>query len=124
MTKALKHALVALLATFALVGSSFTVGVTEAEAAGPCRVTGYSTHAKLRMAERDWSEAEVRETVRVECAYGVRQSNGNWRYTSYTGFRPTVILATNGTVVTVLDASAGGGGGGGSWVVGRATYDA
>lgn len=107
-----RRILLALVASLALVFPMLAVAQV-AEAAGPCRVTGYSNHAKLRMAERDWSKAEVKETVRVDCGRGYLQDNGNWIYESSSSFRPTVVLGDQGNVVTVQNPSSGGGGGGG-----------
>lgn len=111
----------AFIATVALLLSlvAFTAVTTApAYAAGPCRVTGYSIHARLAMIDRDISKSEVRQTVSQYCSSGYRQANGNWKYRSTSAFLPTVILSNNGTVVTTYwegSGGGGGGGGGGGW---------
>jgi hypothetical protein len=64
------------------------------------------------MAVRDISKAEVRESVRVNCSHGFKQSNGTWIYQG-SSFVPVVVLNGKGTVVTTWWAGSGGGGGGG-----------
>jgi len=90
-----------------------TFGVSEAHAAGPCKVTGYSNHAKLMVSQRDISKAEEVQSVKQYCSAGKKQSNGNWLYKSTDAFLPTVVLSSNGTVVTTYWEGSGGGGGGG-----------
>lgn len=93
-----------------------TVDVAPAHAAGPCRVTGYSLHARYQMAVRDISKAEVQDSVATFCSSGVHQANGNWLYRSTSAFLPTVVLSSGGTVVTTWwEGDGGGGGGGGGW---------
>lgn len=105
-----------LLAVVLSLGALLTVGVAPAQAAGPCRVEGYTLHARLRMAERDISKSEVRASVSRFCSSGYRQSDGTWIYrASGTSGLPTVVLNSRGYVVTAFWPSGGGGGGGGSW---------
>lgn len=89
-----------------------------AQAAGPCKVNGYTFHATLRMQRRDIDRADVVNAVRVNCARGKRQSNGTWIYkgSSFdTPKGPVVVLNGNGWVVSTWWPNGFGGGGGGSW---------
>lgn len=105
-----------LLALLLSLGALLAVGATPAQAAGPCRVDGYTIHARLRMAQRDISKAEVRASVSQNCSSGYRQKDGTWIYrASGVSGLPTVVLNDNAWVVTTFWPSAGGGGGGGSW---------
>jgi hypothetical protein len=92
----------------ALVTSGL-VGVKTAEAAGPCRVSSFSLHARIQMATRGISEREVRDAVRYNCADGFRQSNGTWKYPQGTSCYPTVILSNSAVVVTTWWDREGGG---------------
>ena len=78
-------------------------------AGAPCTVSYYTTHARLRMAERDISKAEVVSGVKDAC----RNSNvyyqwwdGMYKYES--GFLG-VIMNRQGGVITVYWRTSGGG---------------
>ncbi len=88
----------------------------EAFAAGPCRVNGYTIHARLQMSTRDISKSEVQESVSTNCAAGKWQpKSGTWLYQSKSGFLPTVVLNNSGWVITTYWGSGGGGSSIGSW---------
>lgn len=98
-------------------GQLFTVAVTNTVSplalpiGAPCSVRSYSTHARLQMAERDISEAQVRDAVTTSCRYDKVgwQWDGTYRYY---GTIVVVVMDWRANVVTVHFNS---GGGGGSW---------
>ena len=106
------------LLTLALAALAATFP-TEASAAGPCKVTGYTIHAQLQMSTRDISKSEVEASVRVNC------SRGRWQPTQKTWIyqgssfqspkRPAVVMNAQGVVVTAWRPTGSGGGGAGSW---------
>lgn len=113
------------LAAILIAVSTVVFAPEYAEAAGPCKVTSYSLHARIRLAERDYSKAEIERSVKVNCSKGRWQSSkGTWLYPaqSCSGL-PTVVLNPQGVVVTFyaptgFDGGGGcGGGGGGSYRV-------
>ena len=77
----------------------------------PCSVSFYTLHARLRMAERDISDWEVRNAVSVSCQQG--QVQWQWLQGTYRYYATyiTVIMNSSGGVVTVYYTSGGGGGG-------------
>lgn len=113
-----------LLAAILLAVSGIVSIPDLAEAAGPCKVTGYTLHARLRLAERDYSKAEIEKSVKVNCSKGKWQPapKRTWLYPAQgcSGL-PTVVLNPQGEVVTFyppsgFDGGGGcGGGGGSSW---------
>ena len=78
----------------------------------PCKVYGFSLHARFRMATRDISEAEVKRTVSENCsqAWIEDTSVGLADRTFYYPGHPAVVLNSQGVVVTTMWV-----GGGGSW---------
>jgi hypothetical protein len=110
---------------FVLVLVSLVVGLVLTPAAAstahaippdaPCTVATFSTHARLQMAVRDYSEWEVRNAVKVSCNQNkvTKQANGTFKYAgTYVG----VVMDWRRNVVTVF-SNTGGGGGGGGWSV-------
>ena len=76
-----------------------------------CSVSYYTTHARLRMAERDISEWEVINAI----AYSCRHDKVVWQWLegTYKYYGTYVVVAMNpqGGVVTVWLAGGNGGGG-------------
>ena len=107
-----------LMSALLFVGPVVAGTATEALAVGPCRVTGFSLHARVAMATRGISETEVRDSVRIYCHRGVNQGNGTLKYGAGQsgGLYPVVIINNNGNVVTTYWDGSGGGGG---WRVDR-----
>lgn len=75
----------------------------------PCTVSYYTTHARLRMAERDISKAEVVSAVKDAC----RNSNvhyqwwdGTYKYES--GFLGVIMNGRGGVVTVYWRTSSGG----------------
>lgn len=92
-----------------------TVTPAPAFAAGPCKATGSTLHAQLRMSTRDTSRKEVAGSVKVHRSRGRWQaSTGTWVYqgaASDVPKRPVVVMNRAGMVVTAWwPAGAGGGG--------------
>lgn len=103
----------------ALLLSIGVVSPLEAHAAGPCRVDGYTYHARLQMSVRDIGHGEVVAAVNHNCHRGKWQADKQtWIYRGRTfdfPKRPVVVMNRSAIVVSVWWPSRSGRGGGGGW---------
>lgn len=104
----------------ALVAGLGIVQPGTAQAAGPCKVVGYTTNATKEMQARGITKTDVVNAVRINCANGMRQGNGTWIYAGsffQLPRRPVIVMSGSGWVQSAWWAGGVGGGGIGSWGV-------
>lgn len=116
----LRVIIVSLIASLLLVGAPMSAEANAVQhpaplavpSGAPCRVSYFTLHARLRMAERDISEWEVKNAVDYSC----RHNRVTWQWLQgtyrYDGTYVGVAMNGAGGVVTVW---LKGGNGGGGW---------
>lgn len=91
------------------VSSNTIISVKSVPAGAPCSVTGYTLHARYRMATRDISEWDVENAVSKSCSQSKVVSEEGGTKFKYTATYVEPVLNTSGAVVAVYESGGSGG---------------